>query len=383
MDDRAGQPGFASRYGEKLVCPNPEREPERLLTTLTDLGRRLPWRGVLFPANDEFTRFVSAHRDELRPFFEIQLPAHDVVEQLADKWRFHRLAGAHGIEAPSAFCPSSALEVAALDGKIDFPCVVKPVRTSLWKGSGAGKALMASSLEEVIQAWRRLSREPGDLLVQELIPGNEDRAYLYVAYYDRMGRPAVELTMRKIRQHPPIFGTACVTETVDEPAVVELSRTFLQAIGYRGIVDVEFKRDPRDGRLKIIEINPRVGLQHKLATQAGADLLLAAYLDQTGAPPLPSGGRSVRRLKWIEVSRELESACHYLRSGDLTLGTWLRSLQGPKTFPSWDWRDPMPFLKTFHRSTVSAAIGILKLALGFGRPSSHPAQPAAGRGARP
>jgi predicted ATP-grasp superfamily ATP-dependent carboligase len=383
MDDRIGQPGFASRYGTKFVCPSPEREADRLLTVLVDLARRLPWRGVLFPTNDDFTRFVSAYRDELKPFFELQLPSHEVVEQLADKWRFHLLAGKHGIETPWAFCPSSELEVAALDGKIEFPCVVKPVRTSMWKGSGAGKALMASSLEEVIQAWRRLSREPGDLLVQELIPGSEDRSYLYVAYYDQRGRPAVELTMRKIRQHPPIFGTACITEIVREPAVVETSRTFLQGIDYRGIVDVEFKRDSRDGRLKIIEINPRVGLQHKLATRAGADLLLAAYSDQTGASDaLPPGHRVADRLKWIEVSREIESAYHYLRSGDLTLGTWLRSLQGPKTYASWDWRDPMPFLRTFHRSTVSSALGILALALGLARTRPDSTQSSLSQGGR-
>lgn len=384
MDDRIGQPGFASRYGPKLVCPSPEREADRLLTVLTDLARRLPWRGVLFPANDDFTRFVSAYRDELKPFFELQLPSHEVVEQLADKWRFHLLAGKHGIEAPWAFCPNSEQEVAALQGKIEFPCVVKPVRTSLWKGSGAGKALMASSLEEVTQAWRRLSREPGDILVQELIPGSEDRAYLYVAYYDQQGRPAVEFTMRKIRQHPPVFGTACAAETVREPAVVELSRRFLQEIGYRGLVDVEFKSDPRDGRLKIIEVNPRVGLQHKLATRAGADLLLAAYSDLTGARgPLPRGHRSADRLKWIEVSREIESAYHHLRSGDLTLRTWLRSLRGPKTYASWDWRDPLPFLRTFHRSTIRSALGILALALRLARAHPDAAQPTLRRGSRP
>jgi predicted ATP-grasp superfamily ATP-dependent carboligase len=383
MDDRTGQTGFSSRYGSKLVCPNPEREADRLLGVLVDLARRLPWRGVLFPANDEFTRFVSAYRDDLAPFFELQLPTHDVVEQLADKWRFHHLAARHGIEAPAAFCPSSEAEIAALDGKIAFPCVVKPVRTSMWKGSGAGKALMASSLEEVVEAWRRLSREPGDFLVQELIPGSEDRSYLYVAYYDRTGAPAVELTMRKIRQHPPIFGTACITETVREPAVVELSRTLLRGIDYRGIVDVEFKRDPRDGRLKIIEVNPRVGLQHKLATAAGADLLLAAYEDQTGAAV--SGSRRDRtadRLKWIEVSREIESAYHHVRSGDLTLPAWLRSLRGPRTYATWDWRDPMPFLKTFHRSTVTSALGILALTLGVARTRPRSAPPATGRGGR-
>ena len=97
--------------------------------------------------------------------------------------------------------------------------------------------------------------------------------------------------MRKIRQHPPRFGTACLAEAIPAPGVVARSRAFLQSIGYQGLVDVEFLSDARDGELKVIEVNPRIGLQHALAARAGADLILTALVDVTRrsprGPPVP------------------------------------------------------------------------------------------------
>ena len=41
---------------------------------------------------------------------------------------------------------------------------------------------------------------------------------------------------------------------------------------YQGLSQVEFKRDPRDGRYKLMEINPRLCQWHGLAAACGVDL---------------------------------------------------------------------------------------------------------------
>ena len=56
----------------------------------------------------------------------------------------------------------------------------------------------------------------------------------------------------------------------------------LRAIGFHGVSQVEFKRDPRDGRFKLMEINPRLWQWHGLAAALGVDFPRIVYLDLMG-----------------------------------------------------------------------------------------------------
>jgi D-aspartate ligase len=364
IDHRPHEPGFRSRYGRKAVCPDPEREPDRLVDFLMTLGQSLPWRPVLLPTNDEFALFVSRLRTTLREAFTCALPPEEVVEALVDKWKFASLTEGLGVAAPRTYRPRSEAELAGLQEILRFPCVLKPIRTSVWKGTGRPKVCPAASFEALVAMWRRFSGADGDLIVQEAIPGDDGHAYLYFAYYDECSRPLSEIVIRKIRQYPPHFGTACLAEGVCAPTVIEQSRLVLRSIGYRGLADVEFKRDSGDGELKIIEVNPRVGLQHELAARSGVDLVLTAYQDLTGAvlaPPAPSGGRP--GLKWIEVNGDLESARYYVERGELTFRGWLRSLRGRTVLAGWRWRDPVPFMTLFRWRALLSLVLIIGSAL--------------------
>jgi predicted ATP-grasp superfamily ATP-dependent carboligase len=360
LDDRPGQPGFASRYGAKHVCPNPEREPEALLAFLQRLAAETPWRGVLFPTNDEFVLFISRYQALLEKDWEFALASPEVLETLNHKWLFHRLVERHGIPVPRTFCPESADELANIARDLAFPALLKPVKTSMWKGTGRGKVFLAGRPGELLDGYRRLSAGPGDLVAQELVPGGDDQVYFYFAYYDRRSEPVVEFTARKIRQYPPGFGTTCLAESVWVPEMAERSRRLLSGLGYQGLVDVEFKRDERDGGFRIIEVNPRLGLQHQLAAGAGADLTVAAFEDLTGAPRRPAATPAFREgVKWMIVDRDLESACLGVRAGRLTPREWLRSIRGRQVWAVWDRRDLRPFLGLLRLRTLACAAYLL------------------------
>ena len=49
-----------------------------------------------------------------------------------------------------------------------------------------------------------------------------------------------------------------------------------------GLSQVEFKRDPRDGSFRLMEVNPRLWQWHGLASACGVDLPVIAYRDLTG-----------------------------------------------------------------------------------------------------
>jgi hypothetical protein len=72
------------------------------------------------------------------------------------------------------------------------------------------------------------------------------------------------------------------------PEFVDAALRLLRAFGYHGLSQVEFKRDARDGRYKLMEINPRLWQWHGLATACGVDLPRIAYADLTGEAPPPA-----------------------------------------------------------------------------------------------
>jgi D-aspartate ligase len=358
LDARPRQPGFRSRLARTAVSPNPEKEPAALLAFLRRLAAGLEGRWVLLPTNDEYAEFIAREQAALAPHFAFAALPPDTLGLVSDKWRFHGVVARLGIPGPATICPGSADELGARAGGLAFPCIVKPIMTSMWKGTGRGKAVVAGTPAELLDHYRRLTSRPGDLVVQELIPGGDETVHFYFAYYDRTGRPRSEFTARKIRQYPPRFGTTCLAESRWVPEIADTSRRLLAALDYRGLVDVEFKRDPRDGVFKIIEVNARIGLQHQLAAAAGANLPLAAWHDLAGVsgPPAPPPRDGV---KWMILDRDLESAAHYLRRGELTPADWLASLRGVRSVATLDWRDPRPFLSLFGAPTIKASAVIL------------------------
>jgi predicted ATP-grasp superfamily ATP-dependent carboligase len=118
--------------------------------------------------------------------------------------------------------------------------------------------------------------------VQELVPGGDDTLYTVGSYLDAGGRALGVFCGRKLRQTPRGIGTCRVGEAVWVQEVVDAALRLLAAFEYRGLSQVEFKRDPRDGRFKLMEINPRLWQWHGLAAACGVDLPRLAYADLTG-----------------------------------------------------------------------------------------------------
>jgi predicted ATP-grasp superfamily ATP-dependent carboligase len=133
-------------------------------------------------------------------------------------------------------------------------------------------------------------------MVQELVPGGDDSLFTLGSYVDRRGTPLAVFSGRKLRQTPPGIGTCRLGEALWVEEVVDRGFALLRAFSYTGISQVEFKRDPRSGRLKLMEINARLWQWHGLAAACGADPVQAAYLDLTGrrVDPVTSNGRRTR-----------------------------------------------------------------------------------------
>ena len=123
----------------------------------------------------------------------------------------------------------------------------------------------------------------------------------------------------------------------------------LRRIKFKGIGSIEFKLDRSSGRYFIIEHNigrpvTRIGL----VEAAGVPILHTMYCDASGLPLPSCAGQRYTGVKWISLHQDIRSARAYYREGRLSLGEWLKSLYGVKTFADLSIRDPLPFISLIY-----------------------------------
>jgi predicted ATP-grasp superfamily ATP-dependent carboligase len=139
------------------------------------------------------------------------------------------------------------------------------------------------------------------------------------------------------------FGLTTYHLTIWEPRVAELGLRFFQGVGLRGVGNVEFKLDPRDGEYKIIECNHRFTAASELVRYAGIDMPLIAYRRAIGMPVEPVRGYKVGARMWHPIE-DVRALREYRDEGTLTVGQWARSLLHRQHFPLLSLDDPGPSL---------------------------------------
>src|SRR3989449_71294 len=182
--------------------------------------------------------------------------------------------------------------------------------------------------------------DPEMLMVQEVVPGWGETQFSYAALC-RDGCPVASIVARRTRQFPMDFGRfSTYVETVEEPQVIEPSVRLLAAIRFTGLVEVEFKRDPRNGQYKVFDVNPRVWGWHTLSKRAGVDFPYLLWLLVRGEPVPEARGRAGER--WMRMFPDLPVAIQEILRGRLSLRAYVRSLQGPRESAIFAWDDPLP-----------------------------------------
>lgn len=309
---------------------------------------------VVLPGSDEGLEFLVDHDAWLRDLgYHPVEHAGEVNRRLLDKEATHELAGASGVPAPRVARVTSAAQARTLAAEVGFPCALKPVHSHRFARAApsgqTGKGAIVRAPGEVAAAYDRLARAGQPLLVTELVPGPDADFCSYYSYLDADGRPLLHFTKRKPRQFPVHFGLGSYHRTDWLADVAELGLQMFQRAGVRGIANVEFKRDARDGQLKLIECNLRLTAADDLVRRAGIDLGWLAYrraLGHTGqAPAGPPTGDGFRPglVQWLPL-RDLRALRQYLSEGEVTIGAWARSLLAPLSTPVFRLTDPGPSL---------------------------------------
>lgn len=288
-----------SRYSSGFMAyPNPMQDPDGFVAAVASMART-HHIDVILPMSDITTILLTQNRAALPPGCELPFPDPETVALAANKAHVMQLGEKIGVPIPRTVYLDSAQQLADVSLPFPYPVVVKPARSRVRTATGfvSTGVAYARDAAELAERVRNLRPEEFPLLLQERIEGPGVGLF---ACYDGE-RAVARFAHRRIREKPPSGGVSVLRESAALDAdAVQYADLLLGALNWRGVAMVEFKRDQRDGSLRLMEINGRFWGSLQLAIDAGVDfpaLLVAMAAGET--LPAASAYRLGTRSRWF------------------------------------------------------------------------------------
>ena len=249
--DAPGNYADASRFCYcKTIAPSPKNESghiEFLISTIRDNSI-----DVLIPMGDSSARFISENLSKIKEVVNVKMPDIEHFMMGYDKNQLMVLCERKGYPHPKTI-DLSVIPLSDSSLKtFPFPGMLKPNRTTGGRGM-----VCVNAYDELVSQYGVLRETYGNYHLQEFIPAG-GRQFKVQLYIDEQRRLVQGTVMQKVRWFPPKAGSNCCAVSVEKPELIDLCYHILQDIDWLGFADFDFIEDPRDGRLLVMEINPRV-----------------------------------------------------------------------------------------------------------------------------
>ena len=337
-------PPAGSRYCHKVFPLDlDESQDAETVRFLLHVAPKIGGRPILITTDDGNNCFVARNQDALRKAYLFPDIPGKLALELYSKRGMHFLAREHGVPTAETLFPQSIDEVREFSKSATFPVMLKPIDSRKLQRRTGVRLMLVHNREELLENYAKME-DPADpnLMLQEYIPGGDDSIWMFNGYFNAQSDCLVAFTGQKLRQFPAYGGMTSLGVCVKNEAVETMTRDFMKKLGYRGIVDMGYRYDARDGQYKLLDVNPRIGATFRLFVDAnGLDVVRAMYLDLTGQPVPPAADYAGR--KWLVENNDLLALRHYRRDGHLTVRGWVRSLRGVQEGAWFAWDDPIPF----------------------------------------
>jgi D-aspartate ligase len=334
-------PAASSRYlhGRWIWRPAAD-DAARVRAGLIALAERIGRPAVLIPTDDAGAIFLAEHGTDLRRWFLFPDPPSDLPRRLAGKYTLYQLCRELSVPCAAAALAGSLTDAQQFADLVGFPLVAKlatPWRSSSVKGLRSTSVV--HSRQDLGRTWRACAdSDGGALMLQEYIPGQD---YFFHAYCEAHSRCRPGFVGMKERSYPAHAGLTSLGRWVNNPELHRQATELVTRLRFRGIVDLDYRFDARDGQYKLLDFNPRLGAQFRLFSDtAGVDVVVAAHLDLTSRA-IPLGAPQLGRSFLVENYDPI-AALAYRRDG-LDFRSWVTSLRQTDEL-AWFARDDLaPF----------------------------------------
>lgn len=335
-----------SRYVKKRIHL-PDYGTEEFIHALCEFGKEQPRKTVLMTDDDQAALTISRHRKILEKYFLFLLSDHETVEAVQDKQKFYEKAGDLGLQIPTSFTISSLKELRFAEEQLSFPCIVKPVNKEDWWhkdykqiSKSNKKALRCATSSELYKVYEQIKQFNSRVIVQELVEGPDDQHYSVNMYIDQKGEIRGYYLYQKVRMCPPKAGRGSYLITVQDKEVIEEAKHAARALGMRGLINIQFKRN-KSGAVKLIEVEPRLSVSSFLGVAAGANLAVQYYYDLIGGK-VPSYTHYHSDIKYFDLIRDVKASFQYWKQGELSFTEWVKSYRGTSVCNGYSLKDPFP-----------------------------------------
>ena len=244
----------------------PSIKSGRYIDSLADLVRRHRI-DLLIPLLDVELIDIAAAADRFAKLgCRAVISSERVVRICRDKIATHAALTAAKIDTPDTWTWDKVLK----RKRYRFPYFLKPRHGSAAKGN-----YVVRNADELRTFGRHVERP----IVQEFIEGVEHTLDVYTGFDGRV-RCIVPRKRLEVRS-----GEVTKAVTVNDPRVIAVGRRVAEALAEcRGVVTVQCMVQP-NGRIRVIEINPRLGGGAPLSIHAGADFPRWIMMEHLGRTP--------------------------------------------------------------------------------------------------
>ncbi|MBI5506722.1 MAG: hypothetical protein HY899_18185 [Deltaproteobacteria bacterium] len=294
-------PAGRSRFVTFLQMPDLYKSTAQWAEAVCAWGSLQSSPPVLFASEDAALLAAEKHHEELARVFIKPYPAPGVIDRIIDKRRLYEAAERSHVAVPRSREIRDPAEAAGIKPN---GWLVKPaLRYRLTSSGGVESFRQATGATKAIggdpeTASREVLAGGFPAILQEAVPGGFENLITVALTVGRDGRLLDFFAACKKHEYPEPFGDGLIVRIVQDPGLLSSCVRLLGEVGYWGICDIEFKRDPASGDYKLLDANPRTWLWLTLGCRSGHHLLLLAYNEATGQQIRPALA-ATRTRAWV------------------------------------------------------------------------------------
>lgn len=351
--------GADSKYcSEKLIAPHYKTDSDAFIEFLIDYAKGQDVKPVLIPCHDSYVEVIDTRLSELKNYYLIPQTEQGLYTKVMNKGTLHQLAMEKGIKVPETIHPNDPNFYEKVNAIIKFPCLVKPVDSPTFVARFRCKLFKVNSKDELDEALQKARMANLEVIVQRMIPGFDNHMYTFDAYLNQDAQVTHWVTCQKFRQYPINFGASVYTVQKYVPELYKLGSEFLEAIGYKGFAEIEFKKDAATGDYYLIEINARMTNLNQLLYKVGINMPYITYMELTGKTLEAKAVQSETNTAFWYGYEDMLAVKDYLKTGQLSVWNVVSSLFRPKVKAIWDWNDSKPGI-SFVKSKIGKRFPVL------------------------
>ncbi len=253
------------------------------LRALIDFAEAHPDRALLvMGCTDEYAEFLIRHRGELERYYLVPYMKAELVDGLIDKADFYESCEKFGISYPKTRVVSGVLSADELSPEalgFDYPLIVKPSSSiAYWRHPfpDMQKVYVARTQDEAHSILEKIYASGYDrrVIIQDMIPGGDDRMRVLTVYSDKNCRVRMMCIGHVLLEEHTPKGRGNHAAIIVEPLpeIADKIEAMLNTLGVRGFTNFDLKLDTRDGTLKAFEINLRQGRSNHYLTASGINV---------------------------------------------------------------------------------------------------------------